>query len=173
MHNNRNARSNGTERSTEKKPGEMRKRINYVRCLQWDLAVSLENNQRAKHPIVMRLPQSKASGCTQGSSPEGQREDLQEGRGSISGKKHVQGVPPLVPWQWEGVPSWYPSSWRVCPLGIWAVGRRALLVPRQWEVVHALLVPRQWEGVPSWYFSSGSCCLRLQMSVNQSANEQR
>lgn len=67
----------------------------------------------------------------------------------------------LVPWQWERVPSWYPSSRRVCPLGIWAVRR------------HALLVPRQWEDVPSWYFSSGSCCLQLQMSVNQSGNEKR
>lgn len=73
--------------------------------------MSLENNQRAKHPIVTRLPQSKASGCTQGSSPEGQREDLQEGRRSISGKKHVQGVP-----------LWYPGSGRACPPGILAVG---------------------------------------------------
>lgn len=67
----------------------------------------------------------------------------------------------LVPWQWERVPSWYPSSRRVCPLGIWAVRRRAFLVPRQWE------------DVPSWYFSSGSCCLQLQMSVNQSGNEKK
>lgn len=96
--------------------------------------MSLENNQRAKHPIVMWLPQRKASGCTQGSSPEDRREDLQEGRGSISRKKHVQGVP-----------LWYPGSGRACPPGTPAVGGCALLVSGQWEGVHALLVPRQWE----------------------------
>lgn len=122
MHSNWIARSNGTERPTEKKLGEMRKGINYVRCLQRDFAVSLENNQRAKHPIVMRLPQSKASGCTQGSSPEDRREDSQEGRGSISGKKHVQGVPSY---------SWYPGSESVCPPGTPAVGGCALLVSGQ------------------------------------------
>lgn len=114
----------------------MKKGINYVRCLQRDLAVSLENNQRAKHPIVMQLPQSKASGCTQGSSPEGRREDLQEGRGSISGKKHVQGV--LL---------WYPGSGRAYPPGTPAVGGCVLLVSGQWE------------GVPSWYPGNGKSCM--------------
>lgn len=122
MHSNWIARSNGTERPTETKLGEMRKGINYVRCLQRDFAVLLENNQRAKHPIVTRLPQSKASGCTQGSSPEGRREDLQEGRGSVSGKKHVQGVPSC---------SWYPGSESACPPGTPAVGGCALLVSGQ------------------------------------------
>lgn len=150
----------------------MRKGINYVRCLQRDLAVSLENNQ-SQAPHCDAVTTEQGVRVYTGIISRGPKRGFTGREGKHLWKETCAGCAPLVPWQWEGVPSWYPSSWKVCPLGTWAVGRCALLVPRQWEVVHALLVPRQWEGVPSWYFSSGSCCLRLQMSVNQSANEQR
>lgn len=117
MCNNWNVRSNVIKKPTEKKLGETRKEINYVRGLKRDFAVSLENNHRGKYQIGMSSPQRKTSGCTQGSSPEGRREDLQKGRGGIPGKEHALGIP-----------SWYPGSRESVPSWLLVSGGRALLV---------------------------------------------
>lgn len=113
MYNNWNVRSNVTKANRKKKRlGETRNGINYVRCLQQDFAVSFETNHReAKGPIATR---ARRQGVQRIFS-RGQKRDLQKGRGGISGKKCVLGVP-----------SWYPGSGRACPPGILAVGAAIL-----------------------------------------------